>query len=91
MTTNECAKIMEIEDFLQLQGVFVNGLSGRPCHSDSYLTTVKFDALDAAFSAATFTKEEWLEAIEYWTTNPNMQPPLRLVAFTIQTKLKEQS
>lgn len=79
--------IMGIEGHLQTQGVFRNGFDGRPCHSDSYMTIVDFAALDAAFADSEFSAENWRYACDYWTTNENMQPPLRLVGFTIIRKL----
>ena len=71
---------MEIEDHLQDSMVFVSGFDGRRAHSDSYMTLVDFPALDRALLTDVFTPEEWLEAAEYWATNENMQPPLRLVS-----------
>lgn len=78
--------ILEIEDYLQENKVFVNGITGRTCHSDSYMTIVEFKALDQALSDSKFSKERWAESVEYWLTNPNMQPPLRLVAFQVCRK-----
>lgn len=80
---------MEIEDHLQANHVFKNGFSGQPCHSDSYMTLVDFAALDAAFAKSEFSAENWKYACEYWNTNENMQPPLRLVGLTIARKLKK--
>lgn len=80
-------RIAEIEDHLQSHHVFLNGISKQPCHSDSYLTTVSFDALDRAWEAGGFSSQDWSQAIEYWLTNENMQPPLRLVALTLKRKM----
>jgi hypothetical protein len=78
---------MEIEDHLQAHGVFRNGFSGQPCHSDSYMTLVDFPSLEAAFATSVFSPKNWRDACEYWLTNENMQPPLRLVAHTLTRKL----
>lgn len=73
-----------LEDFFQTNGVFVNGITGRRCHSDSYMTVASFTALDAALKlleeAYHPTLEDWTPALRYWLENPNMQPPLILVA-----------
>lgn len=83
--------LMRIEDHLQLSKVFRNGFTGNTCHSDSYMTIVDFAALDAAFANSEFSPEEWKYACEYWNTNENMQPPLRLVGATITRKLNKAS
>ena len=74
---------MMMEDFLQHNEVFINMTSKRPCHSDSYGTLIDYAALDAALKllndAYSPTAEDWLKHVTYWTTNPNMQPPLRLI------------
>ena len=80
-------KTMEIEDFLQDSMVFVSGFDPtRRAHSDSYMTIVEFPALDRALATDQFTREEWLAAAEYWTTNENMQPPLKLVGLITKRK-----
>ncbi len=77
--------IMAIEDFLQEKGVFINGISGKPAHADSYMTCVDFVALNAVKATNPFIRAQWAEAVKYWNTNPNMQPPLRIVAFLCKT------
>lgn len=78
-----------LEDFLQHNGVFYNGLRGEdhPCHSDSYMTCVSFDRLTKCIDLLqeTYgpTTEEWKLQTDRWLGSPNMQPPLRIVANTI--------
>lgn len=85
--------VMAMEDFLGHNEVFINGFGAtkRTCHPDSYGTIVDFDALKKAldFLNETYapTAEDWKYHLRYWLTNPNMQPPLRLIAFTIAGKL----
>ena len=79
--------ILAVEDSLQEGSVFLNGISGKPCHSDSYMTVVDFNKLNEWFAKGLFTKEQLLPCIDYWKTNANMQPPLRLVALTLARKL----
>lgn len=78
---------MEVEDSLQESHVFLNGIRGTPCHSDSYMTVVSFDALWEWYKTQTFSKELLQSCVNYWSTNPNMQPPLRMVAKFLERKL----
>jgi len=81
---------MHLEDFLQHNCVFYNLLSGRSCHSDSYMTGVAYQNLEAALDLLqeTYapTAEEMQRHARAWLGNPNMQPPLRLVAVTVQRR-----
>jgi len=79
---------MEVEDCLQEFGVFANPFTNQTCHSDSYGTIVLFDKLDKALDHIVVTYPTILqELVTYWTTNTNMQPPLRLVGFTLARRL----
>jgi hypothetical protein len=80
-------QIMEVEDTLQEARVFLNPYTNQTCHSDSYATIVDFLALNKWIEKKLFTREILLDCISYWLENPNMQPPLRLVALTLQRKL----
>ena len=92
-TTYTWDDIMRVEDSLQEAGIFVNGMTGRTCHSDSYMTAVEYPKLDAWFAAwkvnRNFEKGLIEHCIAYWKTNPNMQPPLRLVAMTLERYLNK--
>ena len=79
--------ICKLEDSLQEAHIFLNGIRGTPCHSDSYMTVVDFVALDKWMAEQKFEREALEFCVNYWLTNENMQPPLRLVAMTIQRKL----
>ena len=81
--------VFEIEEYLQDNNVFVSGINGRPAHSDSYMTVVDYSNLDKCFEKAIFTTDEWYEAIAYWLENINMQPPLKIVAKTVQRKIEK--
>ena len=76
--------IMGVEDALQDAKVFVSGINGRTCHSDSYMTVVDFAALDTWMRARAFDKPTLEYCINYWLTNENMQPPLKLAALSIK-------
>lgn len=81
--------IMEVEDSLQTADIFFNGSTGRRnCHSDSYGTCVDFAKLDAWWNTQKFEIEQIKYCVEYWKENVNMQPPLRLIAFTLERKFK---
>ena len=81
--------IMEVEDSLQTADIFFNGLTGRRnCHSDSYGTCVDFATLETWWKTQKFEIEQIKFCVNYWKENPNMQPPLRLIAFTLERKLK---
>ena len=80
-----------LEDFFQHNSVFTDSSGGKR-HSDSYGTLVDFTNLDKCLALLDehYKPEpnDWLPAIEYWLTNPNMQPPLRLVALTIARRYR---
>jgi len=84
-----------MEDFLQEHEVFKNGLNARPCHSDSYMTIVDFKALNKALDELDkkwkLTLDDWSATLRYWNENPNIQPPLRLVAATIERRYESKS
>lgn len=44
------------------------------------MTIVDYVALDSWFKIQKFNKPTLDFCINYWLTNPNMQPPLRMVA-----------
>jgi hypothetical protein len=76
-----------IEDCLSSYDVFYNGISGKPCHSDSYMTCVAFDKLDIAIKELDLPEIAVRYAIDYWLNNPNCQPPSKIVAICWQIKL----
>lgn len=82
--------VWAMEDFLQHNKVFISGIDGRTCHSDSYGTIVDYEALETAVKVLKdkfdLTLDDWKITLDYWLGNPNMQPPLKLVASYIQRK-----
>jgi hypothetical protein len=77
-------KLWEIEDYLQFEGVFVNGLTDRPAHMDSYMTVIDFKILDSV-DLEKFKPEEWQQAIEEWSSSDI--PVAKLLASTMKRKL----
>lgn len=82
---------MDVEDSLQLAGVFINGMRHTPAHRDSYMTIVDFKALDAWWAehaGKTFKVDLLLSCVEYWKRNSNVQPPSRIVAAMFEHYIK---
>jgi hypothetical protein len=83
--------ILEIEDWLQDKSIFLNGITGVPCHSDSYMTIVDFTKLNEVLPQSPFKAEDVGAAIEYWTADSNMQPSLKLVGMTWKRLLRKEA
>jgi len=80
-----------IEGFLQHNEVFKNGIRNTPCHMDSYMTIVDFNALDTALDILIEeynpSEKEWNNIVNAWLSNPNNQPPAKLIALYINRKI----
>lgn len=80
--------ILEVEDYLQVADIFYNMSTGRRnCSMDSYGTLVDFINLDKAIDTAIFEKEKIEYCINYWDTNPNCQPPIKIISKIWKRKL----
>jgi hypothetical protein len=79
-----------IEDFLQHNAVFVNGIRGTTCHMDSYMTCVVYARLDRCIEILEKqyapTKEDWRRLTDHWLCNANTQRPARICALHICSK-----
>ena len=84
------SKLWEIEDELQARDVFVNGIDGRICHSDAYMTVLDYNALDKAWPEIfpMFTIKDWEDACEELIYFGYLSPVLKLTGLTIKRKLK---
>lgn len=71
---------LEIEDYLQDHGVFVNGISGKQAHSDSYMTVVDFKQLDKALSG----DYDWQTFAAMVADQPNTSIPMAIVCAFIK-------
>lgn len=77
------------EQLLQDNHVFINGIKGTPCHSDSYMTCVDYarlkivlDALEAQFAIAPTVIKGLIDTLE----GINQQIPMRLVAADLRNR-----
>ena len=84
--------VTEIEQHLIDNDVFESGIDNRPCHPDSYMSTLNYVILDAVFKESLyehiFTKEQWREAADYWESQNYLVPTLGLLGITINRWLK---
>jgi len=85
------SKILEIEDYLQDKDVFINGISGKPAHMDSYMSIIDFKKLEQAVKKSSFTQKEWKEAAESWEVVSYISPTTKLLSKTIQRWLTDNS
>lgn len=77
-------KTNEIEQFLQDEDVFLNGISGKPAHMDSYMTVLDYGALRTALKKNPFSQDDWNTAISYWETQAYLSPTIGLLAKTMR-------
>ena len=82
--TKNLSGILEwgIEDYLDSHNVFLNGFrEGEVTASlGAYGTVISYKNLIKAFDEATYTKEQWESAIEYWHGNAYLAPTFELLA-----------
>jgi len=71
---------LEIQDYLQEQGVFYNGISGKRAHRDSYMTCVDFEKLDEALKA----DFDWQTFADKVSAGVNTQIPMKIVCAFIK-------
>lgn len=74
----------EVEDYLQEQGVFYNGLRGEEhtAHMDSYMTCTNFMKLRAAWDVLKdrFSKEQWENMIAGWKYHAYCSPNCGIIS-----------
>lgn len=81
--------LFEVEDFLQNEGVFLNGNSGETAHMDSYMTVIDFVKLRSAVEKikAELSEEEWAEVLDDWSDRQS--PTTRAMSLFVGRQLKE--
>lgn len=78
----------EVEDYLQDNNVFINAMSNKPCHSDSYMTVVDYDKLIECFPGP-YAVDKWQTMVDYWLGIETHIPALKLVALELTRQLKK--
>jgi hypothetical protein len=80
----------QIEDELQQRNVFVNGISGKPAHSDAYMTVIDIEAFDKAWEEIKdmATREQWLAFCEDWIYYGYLTPTLKLLGLWTKRKVE---
>lgn len=90
--TEENCPAWRIEDFLQKQGCFVNGISKEKklAHLDSYMTVFEFPLLDRCLKKARrcFTESQWRNVVRYWKSNAYLSPNQNLLSIIANRVLK---
>lgn len=78
----------EAEDMLTTFNVFVNGITGKPSHSDSYMTVLDFTQFEKAWTEIKdkFSQEDWLSFADYWENTGYLSPVLELLGRTVKRK-----
>ena len=76
--------LWDIEQFLQDENVFENGLNGRPAHMDSYMTVIDFGKLKAAVAKAPFSKDELFAACKEWEASSYLSPIHKLLSIYVK-------
>jgi len=71
---------------------FLNGFRNTPCHPDSYMTVLNYDAVDKTFKIIqdeySLPKEKWLAFCDFWLNHTNKQPITCLLGLHIRRKFK---
>lgn len=74
---------------------FLNGIRNTPCHCDSYLTVLDYDAVDKTFKIIqdefSLPKEKWLYFADYFIDHINKQPITCLLGLHIKRLIEKDS
>lgn len=80
-------------DMFQGGHCFLNGIKNIPCHPDSYMTVLDYDAVDRAFKIIqhefSLPKEKWIAFCDYWINHINKQPITCLLGLYLRRKFEE--
>lgn len=83
--------IPDIESEFQEAGVFYNGNRGENSfsHMDSYMSCINEKVLEETWTKIKdkYTKQDWLNCIEYWKDNAYLSPNCHLMSFFVNRKL----
>lgn len=81
-------------DLFQGGHCFLNGIRNTPCHPDSYMTVLDYDAVDKTFKIIqdeySLPKEKWLSFCDFWVNHTNKQPITCLLGLHIRRKFENE-
>ena len=79
-------------DLFQDGHCFLNGIKNTPCHSDSYMTVLDYDAVDKTLKIIqdeySLPKEKWLDFCDFWVNHTNRQPITCLLGLHLRRKFQ---
>lgn len=77
---------LEFEDRLDEEKIFLNGIDGRPCHRESYNTTMDFGRMKAFLEKVKdeYTLIEWRTLLNHFRSISYLSPMNGLTAIMIQ-------
>ncbi len=75
--------ILEVEDSLIQARIFINPRTKMTAAPDAYMTCVDFGPLEKWTKERNFTPEQMQYCCEYWKSNVNVGPPLKIAATMI--------
>lgn len=80
-------------DLFQSGHCFLNGFRNTPCHPDSYMTVLDYDAADKTFQIIqdefSLPRETWIAFCDYWIDHINSQPITNLLGRHIKRKVEK--
>lgn len=79
-------------DLFQGGHCFLNGIKNTPCHPDSYMTVLDYDAVDKTFKIIqdeySLPKEKWIGFCDFWLNHTNRQPITCLLGLHLRRKFQ---
>lgn len=79
-------------DLFQGGHCFLNGIKRTPCHCDSYMTVLDYDAVDRTFKIIqdefSLPKEKWIAFCDFWLNHANRQPITYLLGMHLKRKFE---
>ena len=79
-------------DLFQGGHCFLNGIKRTPCHPDSYMTILDYEAVDRTYQIIqtefSLAKEIWIAFCDYWINHTNVQPITYLLGMHLKRKIE---
>ena len=80
-------------DLFNVGHCFLNDFRRTPCHPDSYMTILDYEAADKVFDIIqaefSLSKETWLEFCDFWEYHINKQPITCMLAMHVRRKISK--